>query len=79
MDKRQFLKHSALALSLLPLTACAVPAGAATARPQATNRILPKPLRRGDTVGLIASSAAVADLEDLVTRIFTRDPATKGA
>jgi muramoyltetrapeptide carboxypeptidase len=66
MDKRQFLKHSALALSLLPLTACALPAGAATARPQATGRILPKPLRRGDTVGLIASSAAVADLEDLV-------------
>ncbi len=65
MNKRHFLKGTAAALSLLPLVGCSLTANAATpsAKPE---RVLPKALRQGDTVGLIASSAAVVDHEELV-------------
>lgn len=66
MNKRQFIKHSALALGMLPLAGCSISAAAATSANATPSRILPKALNKGDTVGLIASSAAVADLEDLV-------------
>ncbi|CAM5223757.1 hypothetical protein [Alishewanella longhuensis] len=64
MNKRQFIKHSALALGMLPLAGCSISAAAATSANATPSRILPKALNKGDTVGLIASSAAVADLED---------------
>lgn len=68
MNKRQFLQKSALALSMLPLAGGSVGSAASTATSgQAQNnlsRILPKPLNKGDTVGLISSSAATADRLD---------------
>lgn len=70
MDKRQFLKSSALALSVLPLVSCsAVSAAAANTTASSSkspSRILPKALNKGDTVGLISSSAATANRVDLV-------------
>ncbi|MDP5459467.1 LD-carboxypeptidase [Alishewanella sp. SMS8] len=66
MDKRQFLKNSAAALSVLPLVGCSLTAQAASTTLATKGRTLPKRLQKGDTVGLIASSAAVADQEDLV-------------
>lgn len=64
MNKRQFIKHSALALSLLPLAGCSLSAVASSTT--SSNRILPKPLNKGDTVGLVSPSAAVPDQESLV-------------
>ena len=59
MDRRQFLARTALAASLLPLSAMA---RAKTATP---GRLLPVPLARGDTVGLVSPSSATDDSFDL--------------
>jgi muramoyltetrapeptide carboxypeptidase len=68
MNKRQFLKQSALALSLLPLAGGSIGAAASAASgSQSQNnpsRILPRPINKGDTVGLISSSAATAERLD---------------
>ncbi|TWT23560.1 LD-carboxypeptidase [Luteimonas marina] len=58
MRRRQFLGNAALATSLLPLAG-----GSATAAPR--GRLLPPPLDRGDTVGLVSPSAATDDPLDL--------------
>src|SRR3546814_13401140 len=61
MHRRQFLGHSALA-TLLPLVGGASGAMAATAPAVAANqanRLLPRPLQAGDTIGLVSPSAAV--------------------
>ncbi len=55
MDRRQFLGSAALATSLLPL------AGTAGATASAHKRLLPAPLNKGDTVGLVSPSSASDD------------------
>ena len=55
MDRRQFLGSAALAASALPLS------GLASATIAAPARLLPVPLARGDTVGLVSPSSATDD------------------
>ncbi|MDX3774406.1 LD-carboxypeptidase [Chromatiaceae bacterium AAb-1] len=64
MNKRQFIKTSALAFSLLPLISCASVSAAAGSKPSAT-RLLPKALHKGDTVGLVSPSKATAERIDI--------------
>ncbi len=69
MNKRQFLKQSALALSLLPLAGCSISSAASmpthSESKNSPSRILPKALSKGDTVGLVSSSAATAERLEL--------------
>ncbi|GHB95307.1 S66 peptidase family protein [Thermomonas carbonis] len=55
MDRRQFLGTTALAATLLPLS------GTARAVTAAPTRVLPVPLAKGDTVGLVSPSSATDD------------------
>ena len=55
MDRRQFLGSAALAASALPLS------GLASATIAMPTRLLPVPLARGDTVGLVSPSSATDD------------------
>jgi len=55
MDRRTFLGSAALAASLLPL------AGMASATAGARGRLLPVPLAKGDTIGLVSPSSATDD------------------
>lgn len=55
MDRRTFLGSTALAASLLPLSGIA---GATTAP---RGRLLPVPLSKGDTIGLVSPSSATDD------------------
>jgi muramoyltetrapeptide carboxypeptidase len=63
MNKRQFIKHCALAATLVPLTSCssvfAAPLSSA-AKPR-----LPLPLNPGDTVALVSPSKATDHLLDV--------------
>ncbi|SIR00037.1 S66 peptidase family protein [Solilutibacter tolerans] len=56
MNRRQFLGSTALAASVIPLFGT----GNAVAAPRA-KRLLPVPLNRGDTVGLVSPSSATDD------------------
>ena len=55
MDRRQFLGSAALAATALPLS------GMASATRASPARLLPMPLARGDTVGLVSPSSATDD------------------
>jgi muramoyltetrapeptide carboxypeptidase len=55
MDRRTFLGSAVLAASVLPL------AGMASATAVARGRLLPVPLARGDTIGLVSPSSATDD------------------
>lgn len=55
MDRRRFLGSAALAASLLPLAGVGAPAAAPR------RRLLPVPLRKGDTVALVSPSSASDD------------------
>jgi muramoyltetrapeptide carboxypeptidase len=55
MDRRQFLASTALAAASLPLSGMA---SATTASPK---RLLPVPLAKGDTIGLVSPSSATDD------------------
>ncbi|HSD18105.1 MAG TPA: LD-carboxypeptidase [Thermomonas sp.] len=55
MDRRTFLGSAALAASMLPL------AGIARAGDASRGRLLPVPLRKGDTIGLVSPSSATDD------------------
>lgn len=58
MNRRQFLGSTALAASVIPMFG----AGSAVAAPRAQPRtLLPMPLSRGDTVGLVSPSSATDD------------------
>ncbi len=61
MQRRQFLGSAALAGLVLPLAG----AGGAMAATAPGKRLLPVPLNRGDTVGLVSPSAATDDLLNL--------------
>lgn len=61
MDKRQFLKNSALALSLLPLAGCASAVAGSASVSGSKTTLLPAALKKGDTVGLVSPSAASGD------------------
>jgi muramoyltetrapeptide carboxypeptidase len=63
MDKRQFIKHCALAAALVPLASC-TSVVAAPQRP-AAKRLLPAALNPGDTVGLVSPSKATDNMIDL--------------
>jgi muramoyltetrapeptide carboxypeptidase len=67
MHRRDLLRGGALALgaAALPLLPAHTSTAAEPQRHTTLPRILPRPLHRGDTVGLIAPSAAVADSEEL--------------
>ena len=55
MDRRQFLGSAALAATALPLS------GMASATRASPARLLPMPLARGDTIGLVSPSSATDD------------------
>ena len=55
MDRRTFLGSTALAASLLPLS------GIASATTAPRGRLLPVPLSKGDTIGLVSPSSATDD------------------
>ena len=57
MDRRQFLGCTALAAGLLPLSGMA----GATATASARAPLLPVPLAKGDTIGLVSPSSATDD------------------
>lgn len=59
MQRRQFLESAALAALMLPLAR----GGDAMAAPR--GRLLPAPLNKGDTIGLVSPSAATDDPFDL--------------
>lgn len=56
MDRRQFLGSTALAATLLSLSGVA-----SSATPASHGRLLPVPLTKGDTVGLVSPSSATDD------------------
>ncbi len=58
MNRRQFLGTSALAATVIPLFGAGGAAAAATSR---SKRLLPIPLNRGDTIGLVSPSSATDD------------------
>ncbi|MDX1391970.1 MAG: LD-carboxypeptidase, partial [Rheinheimera sp.] len=62
MDKRQFIKHCALAASLLPLASCANVIAAPSTSP---TKLLPRPLNPGDTVALVSPSKATDHMIDV--------------
>ena len=55
MDRRQFLASTALATTLLPLS------GMASTTAASSKRLLPVPLAKGDTIGLVSPSSATDD------------------
>jgi len=67
MQRRELLQAGGMALGLSLLAPVARTAGAAAPGTSGTTleRVLPHPIARGDTVGLVAPSAAIADAEEL--------------
>lgn len=65
MQRRQFLGSAALAGLVLPLAGAGGAMAAATTTTAPSGRLLPVPLNRGDTVGLVSPSAATDDLLNL--------------
>src|SRR5690606_942841 len=57
MDKRNFLKTLGLAAGMLPFLGM----NSAFSTAQTAPRLLPKPLKKGDLVGIVSPSAAMAD------------------
>lgn len=55
MDRRTFLGSAALAASMLPLSSLV------SAAPASHGRLLPMPLNKGDTIGLVSPSSATDD------------------